>query len=209
MPIRSLVRMRVALTVSAVLILAGCSPAAQVTGADPGAAATVNGEVVSMADAERRIEVSSGNPQTAAQLDADETGEARRQLEAGALTGLILSELLAQGAEELGISITDEDIQAARAEVVEQVGGEEGYQQVLAEGGLTEADVEPLLRDRAHQERIEAALAGEAEVTDEDIQARFDENPEGRFGATASARHILVETEPQAQEVIERLEAGE
>lgn len=199
-----------ALAASAALILAGCSPAARVTGADPGAAATVNGVVVSMADAERRIELSSANEQAAAQLEADETGQARRLLEANALTGLILSELLAQGAEELGISITDEDIKAARAEVVEAIpGGEEGFQEVLAQEGLTEADIEPLLRDRAHQERIEAALAGDAEVTDEDIQAHFDENPEGRYGATASARHILVETEPEAQEVIERLEAGE
>ena len=184
-----------------VALLAACGPE---DAASPDGAATVNGEEVPISELRVRYDAVSENPQFQEQLEGDDSGEFEEQVQAEILTGLIRARLLAQGAEELGVELTEEDIEAKREEVVADVGGEEAFEEVIETNNLTEETVDSQLRDLALQDLVAEELGDELDVDDSAVQARYEET----YG-TASARHILVETEEEAQAVIDRLEAGE
>ena len=183
-------------------LVAGCAGAGS-----PATAASIGDQEITIAEVEEEFEALSEAPQVRDQLDADTTGEAERGLQANVLTTLIREELLEIAAEELDIEVTQEDLDAERAEVVEASGGEEAFQQALEQNAVSEEELEGLLRSRVIQARIGEEF-GE-EVSDEDVRAAFDEDAQGQYGEQVEVRHILVETEEEAQQAIERIEGGE
>ena len=76
---------------------------------------------------------------------------------------------------------------------------------VLAQNGLTEESFKNNVRFGLLQQKATA----DVEVTDEEIQAYFDASFAGTGATELNARHILVEDEKAANEVIEKLDAGE
>ena len=62
------------------------------------------------------------------------------KLEAKALDQAIGAKLLLDQAARLDIPVTEKDIDAEEARVVQQVGGEENYKKALAAQGISEAD---------------------------------------------------------------------
>jgi parvulin-like peptidyl-prolyl isomerase len=185
------------------LVLAACGP-----GGDPSVAATVNGEDVPIAQVEERYDAISANPQFAQQLEADEDGTLREQVQARILSDLIETRIVAQGASELGVEVTDADVAERREELVEEVGGQEQFDTLVSESGLTEAQIDEQIRELALREQVQEELTADVEVTDEEIESFFEANREQRF-ERAEARHILVETEEEAEDVLTRLEDGE
>lgn len=173
----------------------------------PATAASVGDREIAVSTVEERFEALSETPEVSQQLETDETGEVQRGLQAGLLTELIRAELLEVAAEELELDITDEAVAEERAEVVEQLGGEEAFEQALEANNVTEEQLDQLLRNRVIQDRIGEQL-GE-EVTEEEVRAAFEEDAQGQFGEQVEVRHILTETEEQAQEAIDRIEGGE
>lgn len=167
-------------------------------------AATVNGEEILISEVRDRIATVRDNPQLAQQLEEDETGEFEEQVQAEILTGLIRSRLLEQGAEELGVEVSEEDVDEQREQVVEEVGGEDAFEQIVEQNNLTQEEVRSQLRDLALQERVADELTADLEVDSDEVRAFYEQN----YG-TAEARHILVESEEEAREVLERLEEGE
>lgn len=177
------------------------------TSGDPDAAASVGDTTISLADFEQEVSDRTADPQIAQQLEGDPSGAARQQLETQVLSQLIVTELFEQGAAEEGIEIGDEEIAAAREQTIEQIGSEEQFQQVIEQAGLSDEEVEQELRLIALQQGLSEALVGE--VTDEDVQAFYDENQDTQFGPTVSARHILVEESATARDALSRLDGGE
>jgi parvulin-like peptidyl-prolyl isomerase len=202
-----LARLRLlALAAAAVLALAACAPG---PGGNPNAAAVVDGDDIPITEVERRFETVAENPQIAPQLEADEDGAFEQQVQAQILSQLIQSRLLRQGAAELGVEVTDADVEEQRAAIVEQVGGEEAFEEIIEQNNLSEEEVDDQLRDLAYQEQVQEALTEDVEVTDEEVAAFYEENADTRYGEVASARHILVESEEEAEEALERVEEGE
>lgn len=186
------------------LTLGGCA-----AGADPNLAASVNGVEITIAEVEERLEVIRQNPQAAEQLANDPDGQVLRQAENDVLNDLVAQALLEQGAaDELDIAVTDADVEAQREAVVEQIGGQEAFDQVIEQQGLTEEQVTTELRRLALSEAIGARFAEDAEISDEEVEAFYEEN-EARYGPTATARHILVADEGAAQSALDRIAGGE
>jgi parvulin-like peptidyl-prolyl isomerase len=189
---------------AALLLLTACGEAV----GDPQAAAVVNGEEILLDAVARRFEAVRRDPQLAQQLAADEDGSFKARVQARILTQMIQAELLAQAARDLGIVVTDEDIETERLAIVQQVGGEEAFQQIVEENRLTEEDVREQLRDLVVERAVDEALTEDIDVTERDVREFFEENQETRF-ESVRASHILVATEQEAKAVLERLEAGE
>lgn len=193
--------LRVALFALSALVLSACG----VTGAgDVGTAATVGGEDITVEEVEQGVVDAEANPQVSEALQGDESGEMRSGMEVQLLTARIRSEILRQGADELGVTVTDEDVAAEREALIEQTGGQEAFEEAVAQSGLTEDEIDRRLRDQLLERRVREELA--PEVSEEEIATRFEEQ---YAGGGPFARHILVETEEEAQEVLDRLEAGE
>ena len=99
--------------------------------------------------------------------------------------------------------VTDEEINTEFEAVKAQYG--ESFELVLAQNGFTEDTFKNNVRFGLLQQKATA----DVEVTDEEIQAYFDENFAGSGATELNARHILVEDEKAAKEVIAKLDAGE
>lgn len=182
-------------------LLALAAAACGVTGTgDPSTAAVVGDVEIPIEEVEQGVVDAEANPQVAQALEGDESGEVRAGMEAQLLTSRIRSELVAQGAEDLGITVTEEDIAAERETLIEQTGGQEAFEQALAESGLSEEEIDRRLRDQLLQQRVLEEIA--PEITEEEVATRLEEDYVG------AARHILVETEEEAQDVVDQLNSG-
>lgn len=111
-------------------------------------------------------------------------------------------------ADEWGIEITEGDIDAEATRIYESASGGATREEFLASRGVTEA----FLRQIAHQALLDQAVR--AELTNEVDDPTPEEIDEGVDEAAASltevcVSHILVPTEEEAQDVLDRLEAGE
>src|SRR3712207_3449241 len=171
---------------------------------DPNVAATVGDAEIALSEVEDQFEQARSNPEFAQRLE--EEPDFGAQVQAQILTGLIQGEILESWASDINVEATDEEVEQERAEVIEQLGGEEAFNQAIEENGLTPAQVDEQLRQRVLQEKITAQVEGE-EVTDEEIEQFYEENRDARFGGTATARHILVEDQATAERLRRQLDA--
>ena len=208
-----LVRSCLALLLAVLLVACGGGggggDATGITGSgDPNVAASVNDTDIPISAVETRFEQAKSQPQVQQQLEADTEGTFESQIQAQILSQLVLSEILEQWGADLGIEVTDEDIEAQREELIEQLGGQEAFDQAVAESGLSDEDIELQLRQRALQDKIAEEVGTDAEVTDEEIAAFYEQNADARFGERAHARHILVEERSEAEDLLAQLEDG-
>ncbi|MDH4136522.1 MAG: peptidylprolyl isomerase [Anaerolineae bacterium] len=116
------------------------------------------------------------------------------ELQQSVLDRLINQELLRQLAEAEGLTPTEDEVraevEAAKAQIQEE-GPFADLDEFLESSGLTEADIETLIRGGVMQEKMLDAHGGPNEMEQ------------------VHARHILVETEEEGDAVLAKLEEGE
>jgi parvulin-like peptidyl-prolyl isomerase len=117
-----------------------------------------------------------------------------------------------QQAEELDVEVSDEQVDKRLEQTKEQYfgGDEKRYQAQLKEQGLTEEQVRRDLRAQLLQEALFKKVTAGVKVTDAEVRSYYEKNKE-QYGQPESrdVRHILVPTKRQAQDLYDRLKAGE
>lgn len=196
------VRARLALLAAVVaLVAAACAGPANT--ADPSTAALVDGTEIPLTAVETLFLSAQANPQMAQQLQ----GDGARRVQAQILSDLVRARLLEQAAgEELGITVDEADVDAKRAEVVEQLGGQEAFDEIVAQNRLSPQDLDAQLRSLAYQELVAERLTRDLRVPREEIRQVYERE---YAGSSPRVRHILVETEEQARDALRRVRAGE
>lgn len=129
------------------------------------------------------------------------------QYGASILDTLITNKLVELEAKEEGVTVTDAEITEELDAFIESYGGEDAFNSALEYNGMTLADFK---KDLKNSMIIEKLVAPQVKITEEDMQTYFDENKE-EFNQAEQVRasHILVEDEETAQEVLEKINAGE
>jgi foldase protein PrsA len=162
--------------------LAACSSAAATSDGD---VASVNGQKISRADFDKKLEA----------------GPAGKSV----LTQLVQQKLVDQYATDKKITVSDDEV-AKKEEEIKAKYPPGQFEQILKQQGLTESDVHDILRQTVV---IEKAVDPMIKVSDGDIASYFDKNhalldkPE-----QVRARHILVADLKTANEVEAKLKAG-
>jgi|YNPNPStandDraft_1061719.scaffolds.fasta_scaffold00201_10 parvulin-like peptidyl-prolyl isomerase len=156
-------------------------------------AARVNGQPIYLVDYERQVAqyeaamIARGedpsSPEGQAQLM-----QAREQI----LNWMIERVLVEQAAAQQGITVTDAEIEAAMAQMIQDAGSEEAFQARLEQNGLTQQEMWNELR---------AELIGQKVI--EQVIAAVPETAEH-----VHARHILVATQQQAEQLLAQIQAG-
>ncbi len=147
--------------------------------------ATVNDQHISKADFDKRLESSP----TAKQV----------------LTQMVQQALIDQYGKDQKIDIAPGDIEKKEADIKSKYPPGQ-FDSILKQQGLTETDVQNILRQ---QLVIEKAVAPMVHVTDADIKAYFDKNHATLDKpAQVRARHILVADKATADTVEAKLKAG-
>lgn len=106
---------------------------------DEGLAAVVEGTEITRDRVESRFEAISAVPQVSEQLEGEEGEAAAGLYRARVLQNLIIGQVVADGAREMGVEPSPDDVVAAEQEAVEQFdGGREEWEQMLEEQGITD-----------------------------------------------------------------------
>lgn len=130
--------------------------------------------------------------------------ELEKQSGAGVLNRLIDRKLIFQEAQKQNIAVTNDEIEAKRKEILDQVsaGNEENFKQILTAQGLSEETFREELRV---QILVEKMLEGKAQVTDEEFNSFIQNNPdliqnaEDEVQARAQLRDQLVQQKLQTE----------
>lgn len=179
----NLIRTAAAVATAVVAVsLTACSGGSGSSGGD---VVTVNDQHITKADFDRRLEASP----TAKQV----------------LTQLVQQALIEQYGKDNHIDISQADVDKKEADIKSKYPPGQ-FEQILQQQGLTEADVQNILRD---QLIIEKAVAPQVHVTNADIAAYFAKNHASLDKpAQVRARHILVASQQTADQVEAKLKAG-
>ncbi len=119
----------------------------------------------------------------------------------------IQQKTLELAAMDSGLSVTDEDVQAELDQIKADEQLKANYEEFLTNTGIDEEYYRQLLKQQLLIEKYSEQLQAEVDVTDEAVQAYYDAN-EASY-EQVWARHILVETQEEADAVYDRAVAGE
>ncbi|UJF35483.1 peptidylprolyl isomerase [Paenibacillus hexagrammi] len=123
-----------------------------------------------------------------------------------ALEQLITETLLQQQADQLGIVVTEEDIDKDLSKIRREYNSPEEYRTKLSQDGFTEST----LREQIHTQLLLRKILGpQTAVSDDQVKVYYDQNkaliasPE-----MIRASHILVKTRQDAEAILSQLQAG-
>jgi len=160
-------------------------------------AVTVNGEPITEAQLNERIDYYMRSSPQLANLPPAFVGQVKAQMRTKAIDTLVSQCLLNQEVKAAGLAVTDEEALAA---ITERVGAQnppmtmEQFKEMLeSRGGSLEQIKEQFKMGMALEEFMEAKLAGKTDVTDDEARKYYDENAE-RFDEPEQMRasHILI-----------------
>ena len=193
----------------AALVLAGCGGSDESVPAD--AVAVVAGEEIPRSDYEALVAQTRKSYQNQKRAFPAAGSQELQTLRNQIVQYLVQREQFEQEAENLGIEVTDEQVDARLERIVKQyfAGDRKKYDAQLAEQGVSAAQVRGEVRAQLVSEKIFADVTGDVKVTDEQIEQHYDQNkaqysrPESR-----EVRHILVKTREEADELYAQLQDG-
>lgn len=159
-----------------------------------GLAALVNGQPISSEEYESQVEqVEAFFEQEGLNAESEEGRERLAQARRQVLEQMIDQELIRQAAVEMGISISDEELESSIEGIVEQSGGGDGFNQSLQATGTTYDVFRQMLLDQLLSEAVYSSVTASINSVAEQVHAR----------------HILLPTREMAEEVLARLQTGE
>lgn len=162
----------------------------------PDVIAVVNGVPILRAKVDAQVAQAQAYFQQQGLDPTSEEGEAIvLQLRFQILDWMIDQELIAQAARREGITITDEEVDAEINKIISSssAGDEAKFDAWLAENGLTRDSFREQLRSELLSAALQTKVVASLPTTAEQVHAR----------------HILVNSEEQAMEVLQRLLSGE
>jgi len=121
------------------------------------------------------------------------------------------AELEQHAHSQFGIAIGDAQVDRQLEQLRERMSGgsEARFRQVLAEQGLTEAQVRAQIRQGLLGDAVSARLSARVSVSDDEVERYYKNHLKGyERPARRSVRHILVPTRTRAGELERKLRAG-
>lgn len=199
-----------ALALVAVLVAAGCGGGGGES-VPEGAVASVDGQAISRDELNALLERARKSYESQ-QQDFPKAGTAEYQsLQTQAATFLVQRLQYEAKAEELGIEVTEKDVDKRIAEVKKEFfgGNDKEFTEQLAAQGYTVATFRDDIRARLLTDKLYESVTSDVEVTDAEVKSYYEEN-KAQFDVPESreVRHILVETKKLANEIYDELKAG-
>ena len=162
-------------------------------------AAVVNDDVIALSEVEKRAapEIAAANQNR----DPQQRAELRKRALQGALDQLIAEKLLEKEMDDLGITVTDQEVDLGIEDVRKQNNLEpEQFEQALRGEGYSMKDYREFMRKHLRRLKlVNLKVRNKVKISDKDLRAAYDQwvrmeqsDPE------IHARHILVKVEPNA-----------
>jgi parvulin-like peptidyl-prolyl isomerase len=133
------------------------------------------------------------------------------QLKGQAITFLIQRAEFEQEAEDLGVKISDQDVDKRIDQLKKQFygGSEKKYQRTLAQQGLTEEQAKQEVRAQLVSEELFKKITADVKVSDKEIRDYYDSHKsQYQQPASRDVRHILVQTKGLADRLYVQIRGG-
>ena len=170
------------------------------------AAATVNGQKITVDEVDRELakfEKSGQFEQLTAEEDADKV---RRQFEQGYLSQIVRRRIMRPLAEERGLEVTQAEVDEAIEAIKADFPSEKEFEDALDQQGVSSDQLPELVRDQLTEEALREDVVAGLEPSDDDLQSFYDENID-RYRQT-KASHILLKERGQAENVASQLQGA-
>jgi parvulin-like peptidyl-prolyl isomerase len=174
------------------------------------AVAVVNGDPISRSDFDLAIARSKRGYKQQHRAFPKAGTTQFQQIQQSALTFLVQLQELEQKAKQLGVNVTQKQIDAKYAQLEKQLGGAKNLKTQAKAQGLTLQDVrDVVIRPNLLSEGIYKKVTSDAKVSDKDVTDYYKKNqklyqqPESR-----DVRHILVANRALANKLYDRIKAG-
>ena len=155
--------------VAAGLVSAGCGSSDSSVASD--VVATVGGTSVTKAQVEELMTQAKTQFEVqGSSFPAEDSVEYDHYL-ASVVNYLVQSQVVAQSAKALGVSVSDEEVAAQIDQIEKTNGGEQKLLALLKEQGLTMSLLEQSIKDQALTQEAAAKVVDKAAVSDADVQA--------------------------------------
>jgi peptidyl-prolyl cis-trans isomerase SurA len=185
-------------TMVAALLLSGAVAKAELVDR---VAAVVNRDVIALSEVEKRAAPELAR-MAQAERDPAKRSELRTRIIKGSLDALIGEKLMEEQIQELGLGVTDAELEAAMADVRRQNNAtEEGqFERLLASEGFTLAAYKDFLRKQmGRMKLVQMRVTPKVKVSEEDLKAAYTQYSKLETGdSEVHARHILVQVDPSA-----------
>ncbi len=156
-------------------------------------AAMVNGQYVFLADYEARVrQYEEALFDQGVDPNTEEGQGFLRDARRDVLEGMIDTALIEQEAGALGITLTDEELEAQVISDIEEGGGQQAFEEWLQGTGLTRDDYKEMIRQSIVSQRVMEVVTAAV----------------GSVAEQVHVRHIVVDSEEAAQEIKAMLEGG-
>lgn len=174
---------------------------------------TVNDEPITKADYDAVYKQATSNPQFAAMAPNMKDPDSffglmtRDRL----VNELIVKKILDQEIKKRGIKVSEEDIKAAKDDIITKVGGEEQFKALMKQNNVSEKQLREDIINEVKVNKLVEATA-DVKVSDSEVKDFYNKNKKN-FDAPDRVRasHILIEANPEAlrQAVIDTDKKGE
>ena len=130
------------------------------------------------------------------------------------LEQLVNDKVLITKGTELGYIPSDNELATAieeeKAKFTEAYGGEEGLKEALEYYGMTDEKFNSFIENMVKTDKVKEAITKDVTVSDEEVQQYYNDNIDKYTTKPgANAKHILFETEEEAQAAKNKIDSGE
>lgn len=183
--------------------VAGCTQ-------DKSIVATVNGAPIKIEEITAQLaQMKKQSPQT---FEGTQGVKIESEFKAKILESLIQLELIKQAAKDLGVEVTDKQIDDYIKQLETQYGGKAGLDAAMKQSGVEMTQLRESIKNRLLVDGVtKKSQAASATVTDAQIKAYYDAN-KAMFGSKTEvdAQHILVATKDKAlaEKILDQVKSG-
>jgi peptidyl-prolyl cis-trans isomerase SurA len=185
-------------TMVAALLLSGAVARAELVDR---VAAVVNRDVIALSEVEKRAAPELARLGSAVR-DPKQRAEERAKVLKSSLNTLIGEKLMEEQIRELGLGVTDAELEAAVSDVRRQnnVTDEAQFERLLSGEGFTVKTYKEFLRNQmSRMKLVQLKVTPKVKVSEEDLKAAYTQYTKLESGdAEVHARHILVQVDAKA-----------
>lgn len=191
----------------AAFIAAGCGDSVP-----QGSICVVDGEPVRKSKFDDLVSQAKRNYKNQGQKFPKKDSAEYKQLRNQAVDYLIEQELFRQAANELGVKVTEKDVDKRLAELKKSFfqGDKKKYEAELKKQGLTEQEVRKNIEQQLLTQKLFEKVTEDVKVSDKKAKTYYEENEEQYMTpASREVAHILVKNKAKADQIYEQVKSGD
>lgn len=125
-----------------------------------------------------------------------------------AVNELIVKKIIADEIIKRNITVSQEELDDFKADMLEQIGGEDNLKMILEQNKMTQNDFDTLVANDIQVSKLIDTISP-VKVSEADVRKFYNENKKSKFTYpdTVKASHILVKDKAKAQEVLNKAKA--